>query len=122
MDVYIPFSIMALLMTIFLSLNLYFNSRKNEDIELKTFVQTRRILLPDNMVCVSIFDVQLCVSCESLHANEVCPKCGSEVNVPLSRVVGSTRRMDFPVRDGKGRNDNVIALPLASREGSPGLR
>jgi hypothetical protein len=42
MDVYIIFPSIALLMTIFLSLNLYFKSRKNEDIELKTFVQTRR--------------------------------------------------------------------------------
>ena len=51
---------------------------------------------------------------EEVHADEVCPKCASEVCIPLRRIVRTTRGFEFPIKAGE-RPDNVIELRLAGR-------
>jgi hypothetical protein len=89
-------------------------AEKKTDFELEWLKRSRRIRIPDESFHTSVFNLQLCVSCEEVHADEVCPKCASEVCIPLRRIVRTTRGFEFPIKVGE-KPDNVIELRLAGR-------
>ena len=115
MPIYIPFMIVFVLGAFIPFLYVWSRSRKSEDLELESFKRGKRVWVPDETFHISIFDLQLCVSCERVHANDVCPRCGSEISLPLSRVVGSTQGLDFPIKRARTPS-NVIQLPSMKKE------
>jgi|GEM_PF-2400301 len=90
-----------------------FTAEKKADFELEWLKRTRKIRIPDQSFHTSVFNLQLCVACEEVHADEVCPKCASEVCIPLRRIVRSTRGVEFPIKTGE-KPDNIIKLRMAN--------
>lgn len=89
-------------------------AEKKTDFELEWLKRSRRIRVPDDSFHTPVFNLQLCVSCEEVHADEVCPKCASEVCIPLGKIVRSTRGFEFPIKESD-KLDNVIELRPAGR-------
>ncbi len=89
-------------------------TKRSVDFELDQFKRSRKIWVPDELFHTSLINLQLCVSCEEIHTSPVCPKCGSEVYIPLRRVVRSTIGLELPLKRGT-KPDNVIKLPMNTR-------
>jgi len=115
MQLYIPAVAIVVIVTVWI-LGRYFSKRYAVDVEVESLKRSRKIWLPDDTRHLSIFDLYLCVSCEVVHAAEVCPRCASAVVLPLNRVVQSTLALELPVKRAKTAN-NVIPLPLARPSG-----
>lgn len=92
-------------------------ARKRKDYEVAWLKRGRRLSIPDNSFHIPLHDLQLCVSCEEVHLSDQCPKCGSQITMPLIRIVRSTRGLEFPIRKDKWAG-NVIELPVANRSSS----
>ncbi len=113
MNLYIPLIIIVALSILGIVTPIIMKKR-SIDLELDQFKRSRTIWTPDNAFHISLFNLQLCVSCDELHTGEVCPKCGSEVFIPLRKIVHSIREFEFPImKTSKG--DNVIQLPIPTR-------
>ncbi len=88
--------------------------RRSIDLELDQLKRNRKIRVPDDPFHISLFNLQLCVSCDEVHTGEMCPKCGSEIHIPLRKIVHSIRELEFPIKR-TARTDNVIHLPIPNR-------
>lgn len=89
-------------------------TRRAVDVELEAFKRSRKVWTPDDMFHTSMVNLQLCVSCEEIHTSISCPKCGSEVAIPLRRIVRSTIGLELPLKKST-KPDNVIELPVNTR-------
>lgn len=88
--------------------------KKKRDYDVEWLKRSRRISMPDNPFYLQVHELQLCVACESVHLTDRCPRCASDVSIPLVRVVRSTRGFEFPIWKDE-LPANVIELPLPSR-------
>ncbi len=113
---YFPFFLVFGIITALLVIYSSCVAGRNKDHEVAWLKRSRRIRMPEDAFHMPAHDLQLCVSCECVHLADMCPRCGSEVVLPLSRVVKSTRGFEFPIKKDE-KPDNVIQLPLAKPGG-----
>ena len=111
MHLYFPAIAIAFLLAVGIFAH-YFAKRRSVDVEVDSLKRSRKIWVPDDTYHMSIFDLHLCVSCEGVHTTGTCPRCGSEMVIPLKRIVQSTTALELPVKRST-TPDNVIPLPIA---------